>query len=229
MSARSHQAWSVATTIATNRGFYLAEGTGLAIHLHHRRSTDLDFFVHDNFDPDEILTEINRSELPVAVTGLADGTLNVLCDSVVVQFLSVAGQEQLSPTSTRDTANLAAIPDILAMKLNAVLGRAKLRDYFDLMVIDQRTGYSIENGIGLFLRRYRPAVPDQSVATLIRSLGYLDDVEDDATVPVARQQVVDFWNSRSVDVAKHTDRYGVIISPSTPLALEVLEEPSDPD
>ena len=40
-----------------------------------------------------------------------------------------------------------AIPDILAMKLNAVMGRAKLRDYFDLMVIDQQTGYPIELGI----------------------------------------------------------------------------------
>ncbi len=228
MSTRSHEAWTVATTIATSRGFYLAGGTGLAIHLHHRSSTDLDFFVHNNFDPEEILAEMKSSKLPVAVTSLASGTLNVLCDSVAVQFLSVAGQRQLGPTSQRGTASLAAIPDILAMKLNALLGRAKLRDYFDLMVIDQRTGYSIESGIRLFLGRYQPAVPDQSVATIIRSLGYLDDVEDDATVPVARQQIVEFWNSRSIEVAQHADRYGVI-SLSTPPALEALEEPSDPD
>jgi hypothetical protein len=117
----------------------------------------------------------------------------------------VAGQTQLGPTSRIDTANVAAIPDILAMKLNAVVGRAKLRDYFDLMVIGQQTGYPIEHGIQLFLHRYHAAVPEQTVATIIRSLGYLDDVEDDATVPVDRKQVVDFWNSRSVDIATHID------------------------
>ena len=209
MSSSSHRAWTVATTIASQRGFYLAGGTGLAIYLRHRRSADLDFFVHGNFDPQEILTELKNSKLPIAVTHLSQGTLNVLCDSVLVQFLSVAGQIQLSPTSRIDTADVASIPDILAMKLNAVLGRAKLRDYFDLMVIDQQTGYPIEAGIGLFLQRCRPAVPDQTVATIIRSLGYLDDVEDDATVPTERTKVVDFWNSRSVDVAKHIDRNGI--------------------
>lgn len=205
----SHRAWNITTTIASQRGFYLAGGTGLAIYLHHRKSTDLDFFVHGNFDFQEIVTELKNSTLPIAVTQLSQGTLNVLCDSVLVQFLSVAGQTQLSPTSRIDTADVAAIPDILAMKLNAVMGRAKLRDYFDLMVIDQQTGYPIELGIQLFLHRYHAAVPDQTVATLIRALGYLDDVEDDATVPIERKKVVDFWNFRSVDVANHIDRNGI--------------------
>ncbi|WP_276973115.1 nucleotidyl transferase AbiEii/AbiGii toxin family protein [Ferrimicrobium acidiphilum] len=207
MSSSSHRAWNITTTIASQRGFYLAGGTGLAIYLHHRKSTDLDFFLHGDFDPEEILAELKNSKLPIAVTHLSQGTLNVLCDSVLVQFLSVTGQTQISPTSRIDTANVAAIPDILAMKLNAILGRAKLRDYFDLMVIDQQTGYPIESGIQLLLHRYHAAVPDQTVATIIRSLGYLDDVEDDATVPIERKNVVDFWNSRSVDVAKHIDRF----------------------
>lgn len=211
MSSSSHRAWKIATTIASRRSFYLAGGTGLAIHLHHRRSTDLDFFVHDDFDPQEILNELQSAKLSVAVTHLSSGTLNVLYDSVLVQFLSAIGQMQLSPTSRIDTADVAAIPDILAMKLNAVTGRAKLRDYFDLMVIDQQTGYPIEHGIQLFLQRYHPAVPDQAVATLIRSLGYLDDVEDDLTVPVERKLIVEFWNSRSVEVAKYIDRNGISV------------------
>ena len=48
MSPGSHRAWKITTTIASQRGFYLARGTGLAIYLHHRKSTDLDFFIYGN-------------------------------------------------------------------------------------------------------------------------------------------------------------------------------------
>ncbi len=157
MPGGSHRTWSVATEIASHRGFYLAGGTGLALYLHHRRSTDLDFFLHLDFDPQEILDALTFHKLPIAILNLSPGTLNVLCNSVVVQFLSVAGQKLLGPTSRIDTADVASIPDILAMKLNAVTGRAKLRDYFDLMVIDQQTGYPIEQGLTFFLERYNPA------------------------------------------------------------------------
>lgn len=94
------------------------------------------------------------------------------------------------------------------MILNAITGRAKLRDYFDLKVIDQRTGYSIEQGLGFFDYRYRPQVPDQSITAVVRSLGYLDDVFEDETVPADRMAVVDFWRNRSVEVAEHLDRNG---------------------
>jgi hypothetical protein len=92
------------------------------------------------------------------------------------------------------------------MKLNAVTGRVKLRDYFDLMVIDQQTGYPIEQGLAFFLERYRPQVPEQSAIIVVQSLGYLDDVVEDETVPVARQVVVDFWHNRAVEVARNLDR-----------------------
>lgn len=208
MSTKSHRAWSIATKIASQRDFYLAGGTGLALHLHHRQSTDLDFFLHAPFDPQEILDELQSHNLPVAVLNMSHGTLNALYDSVLVQFLSVEGQSQLSPTSSVDTAEIAAIPDIFAMKLRAVTGRAKLRDYFDLMVIDQQSGYPIEQGISFYLERYHPSVPEQSTMTLILSLGYLDDVVDDETVPVNRKVVADFWQARSVELAQNLDRNG---------------------
>ncbi|MHB8263778.1 MAG: hypothetical protein ACYDGY_08525 [Acidimicrobiales bacterium] len=151
-------------------------------------------------------------ELPVAVTALSDGTLNILCDVVPVQFLSVEGQTQLSPTVKVDTANVAATPDILAMKLNAIIGRAKLRDYFDLMVIDQQTNYPVEIGIQLFFERFHPQVPEQSAMNIVRSLAYFDDVEDDATIPVDRDIVVQFWKTRSIKVARHLDRNGVFVT-----------------
>ncbi len=40
------------------KGFYLAGGTGLALHLGHRESIDLDFFREESFDENRYLTDI---------------------------------------------------------------------------------------------------------------------------------------------------------------------------
>lgn len=53
--------------------FYLAGGTGLVLRLHHRRSTDLEFFCHSEFDPQEILDALVASKHPVSVLDISPG------------------------------------------------------------------------------------------------------------------------------------------------------------
>ncbi len=208
MGARAHPVWDRVTGVAYRHGFYLAGGTGLALYLRHRQSADLDFFIHRDFDPSAIYEELSSFGLALVARSMGSNTLNVLCDTVMVQFLGVPAEHQLTATRSFGAANVADVPDILAMKLNAVVGRAKLRDYFDLMRIDQDTPYPLEHGVGLFLARYRPRVPEQVVGALIRSLGYLDDVDDDGTVPVARRDLERFWARRHVEMAANISRTG---------------------
>ncbi len=52
--------------------------------------------------------------------------------------------------------------------------------------------------------RWGIQVPEQTVATIMRLLGCLDDVEDDATVPIKRKPLADVENSRSFDIADHS-------------------------
>ena len=206
MSARAHPVWDRVTDVASRHGFYLAGGTGLALYLHHRQSADLDFFVHGDFDPGAIYEELSCLDLSLVARSMGSNTLNVLCETVTVQFLGVSAEHRLSATRSFGAVNVAAVPDILAMKVNAVLGRAKLRDYFDLMRIDQDTPYPLEHGVDLFLARYPPRVPEQTVGALIRSLGYLEDVEDDGAVPVARRDLERFWARRHVEIAVNVSR-----------------------
>ena len=43
---------------ASPRSGVLMGGTALAMHLKHRRSRDLDVFVHEPFDPDAVLEDL---------------------------------------------------------------------------------------------------------------------------------------------------------------------------
>jgi hypothetical protein len=88
----------------------------------------------------------------------------------------------------------------MAMKLKVVGDRGELRDYFDLMTIEQRTGRMVDEGLALFLERFRPEYPDQAINHILLGLGYFDDVDPDDAFPIARQQVVDYWTRRQREI-----------------------------
>lgn len=105
---------------------------------------------------------------------------------------------------------VAGIGDLMATTLAAVTGRVELRDYYDLMAMEQRTGRRVEEGLGLFLTRYEPTEPDpQAIGRIVTALGYLDDLDDDDLVPAARQEIAHYWQRRQPALLAATSRYGV--------------------
>lgn len=84
----------------------------------------------------------------------------------------------------------------MAMKLKVIGDRGELRDYFDLMVIEQRTGQTVEEGLSLFQARFSPESPDLAMAHVVRGLGYFDDVDDDQSLPVSLAEIKAYWTSR---------------------------------
>ena len=141
---------------------YLGGGTAIAVHLAHRVSRDLDFFFHrSSVNLDELSARLSAAG-PFAVTERAPGTLNGVFSATRVQFLHAdeARPQRLleSPTQV-DGLSVARISDLMAMKLKVVGDRGELRDYFDLMTIEQRTGRTVDEGLALFLERCRPEYP----------------------------------------------------------------------
>jgi hypothetical protein len=190
---------------------YLGGGTAIAVHLRHRESRDLDFFFHAAVDLDQ-LAERLRAQGPFAVTQRAAGTLNGLYRETRLQFLQ-AGLERperrLEPTIPVGGLQVAGLGDLLAMKLSAIAGRGQLRDYFDLMTIEQKGDRTIEEGLGLFLARYRPEHQDSALTPILLALGYLDDVADDPFLPLGRSVIVDYWERRQPEIVVAVERYGI--------------------
>lgn len=197
---------------------YLAGGTAIAVHLRHRPSRDLDFFFHEAVDLDR-LTKRLHTHGPFAVTQRAPGTLNGVFGETRLQFLQAGlerPQRRLEPPTLVGGLRIAGLGDLLAMKLNAVAGRAQLRDYFDLMTIERQGGRTIEEGLGLFVARYQPEHEDSAITPILLALGHLDDVGDDPFLPVERETIVRYWQRRQPELVAAVERFGI----SRPASLE---------
>jgi len=201
---------------------YLGGGTAIAVHLRHRPSRDLDFFFHgERVDLDQLVERL-RAQGPFAVSQRAPGTLNGLFGETRLQFLQaglVRPERRLEPTTPVGGIHVAGLGDLLAMKLNAIAGRAELRDYFDLMTIERQGGRTIEEGLGLFLARYQPEHEDSAITPILLALGHLDDVGDDPFLPVERDAIVRYWQRRQPELVVAIERYGM----SRPANLEPPE------
>ncbi|MGC6425955.1 MAG: nucleotidyl transferase AbiEii/AbiGii toxin family protein [Akkermansiaceae bacterium] len=150
--------------------FYLAGGTSLALRYGHRFSVDLDFFTDKPFETNHILTEL--SELQPELIGQDSNTLTLLIKGVKLDVLSHR-YPLLRHPETIDSITLASVPDVCAMKVNAVTRRGTKKDFFDLSCL--MNIHSLREMIDFYLRKY----PNVDTFTAVRSLGYFDDAEED--------------------------------------------------
>jgi len=182
---------------------YLGGGTAIAVHLAHRISRDLDFFFHhQSIDLDELARRL-AAVGPFAVTERSAGTLNGVFSATKVQFLhadEARPQHLLESPREVDGLRIAGLSDLIAMKLKVVGDRGELRDYFDLMTIEQRTGRTADEGLALFVARFQPEYPEQAINHILLGLGYFDDVDPDNALPMPRSQIVDYWTRRQPEI-----------------------------
>ena len=109
-------------------------------------------------------------------------------------------QRVLEAPQQFDGLQVAQISDLMAMKLKVVGDRGELRDYFDLITIEQRTNRTVDEGLALFLERFQPGFPDQALNHIVLRLGYFGDVDPDYALPVSRQEIVDYWTRRQPEI-----------------------------
>lgn len=183
-------------------GLYLAGGTATAIHLHHRRSNDLDFFFHGNeVDLDGLQEEL--SKLGAAVDLRSPGTLRVYIGPTKVEFFhadEARAQPVLVPPTEIADVQVADIRDLMAMKLKVLYERGELRDYYDVKEIEERKGVSIEEGVALFRERYGLDRASPAIRQLIVAMGHLDDGDEDESLPMTKGELQAWWRKRQAKV-----------------------------
>lgn len=178
---------------------YLVGGTAIAARLGHRESRDLDFLYHRQAVNLDALAGLLGGLGRFVVQQRAPGTLAGALDGTRIQVLHAderRPQHRLDAPEPLGGLRVAGMRDLVATKLQAVAGRAALRDYLDLMEIETRTGLAMEEGLGLWLARYRPDHEAAAVTHLVLALGSLEDVEADPTLPIAHSRIARYWESR---------------------------------
>ena len=228
------EAWPHVAAVAPSSGV-LHGGTALAVHLRHRVSRDLDVFMFDEFDPETVAVDL-RERGRFSVDLIDQGTLNGIFDGAKVQFLSVQKQRQLEAPTVLAGLRIASISDLYATKINAVAGRGELRDYFDLMRIEQDTGRRAEEGLSLFMERFGVDRSNAVLGHAVNALGYLEDLQDDPYLseefgPEITEQIKSYWRKRHPEVVRSFDASPVADQRPTRSLLQRLttrERPAKP-
>jgi len=177
-------------------GIYLAGGTAAAIHLGHRLSIDLDFFLPSEFDPQELLKVIKNAGIRVSDAKFGPGTLYCIINETKVSFLHYS-YPLLEETEGFEGARLASLLDIALMKIIAIASRGSRKDFIDLFFILKKIK------LGAILEKFSEKFPEGALEPYhyIKSLTYFDDAEND---PMPRMLVACKW-----DKVKSTIRQAV--------------------
>ena len=154
-------------------GFYFASGTGLALHLGHRLSRDLDFFSPELFDEEALLHRL-QSLPELAVRSRSSYTLHCDIQGVKVSFLGYP-YPLLYPLADLRGAKVADPRDIACMKISAIASRGTRRDFVDLYFMAQQQ--DLAELLHLFRRKYEQT--NYSLPHILKSLTYFEDAEKD--------------------------------------------------
>jgi len=155
------------------KGFYLAGGTALALQLKHRTSLDFDFYTRSHFNASQLL-DVLKKNFPQKIeeVSIAEDTLFVRIDKVASSFFWYQ-YLLVSPLIKTKGPLLASILDIAAMKLIALTGRAKKRDYIDIFYLLEKV--SLEEMFKAARKKYSLFNP----YIVKRALTFFDDVEEE--------------------------------------------------
>jgi hypothetical protein len=204
------RAWPVVAEVVPDDAVLMG-GTALTVHLHHRVSRDLDLFTTEDFDVDRLASAL-ASHGSFATTTKAEGTLNGVFDDAKVQVLWARGQRVLERPTVVAGMRIGSLSDLLATKVKVIGDRGELRDYVDLMALEQMAHRTVEEGIALYLQRYGLDDDHPSIRAIVTGLGYFDDVAGDPLLeseqgPELFDRVRSYWQGRQPEVIAHLDRH----------------------
>ena len=181
-------------------GFYLAGGTAIAIHLHHRQSLDLDFFSIDaHADLEAVKSAARVAFQDVQVVAESDASVQLRCDGPPTDFVRYPYPPLEPPKVGTEGVAVAGVLDLSVMKLAAIARRGLRRDFWDLFAI-ARAGTSLDESAAAYVRRY--GVAEADLYHVLRALTYFADAEKDPVLPRGMtgeswEEIKRFWRQEA--------------------------------
>jgi hypothetical protein len=150
-------------------GAALGGGTSLALVFGHRKSMDIDFFLTDPFDSVQLQNALARLIPGIQIVNRTAGSLSAAAGSVKVDILSHS-YPLLDAYTHLETIQCLSLPDMAAMKVNAVTNRGSKKDFSDLLLLSEN-GLTLSAALDRFCRKYGHA----GRFLAVRSLNWFGD------------------------------------------------------
>lgn len=193
LSQSTYQNLAILAKISDVNSFYLAGGSAVALHFGHRLSFDLDFFTQKAFSGTGLAKKIQEYGDFSSEQVLEDTLLGKLNGEKVSFFLYE--YPMLKRNKSWKKINIASLSDLAAMKIEAIGGRGRKRDFIDLYFINKTI--SIKKALSLYDKKYKALA--SNMIHLIRSLGYFEDAQEDEMPQmlekISWEEVKDFFRT----------------------------------
>lgn len=158
-------------------GFSLVGGTALALRYGHRTSVDLDLFCEEKFKHQLIIDALAR-EFGISFTYEGDNSpIGFFCfiENIKVDLIHYP-HPVIHQGEVTENLKIYSSEDIAAMKLSAILGRGKKKDFWD--VDELLHHFSAEEIIEFYYQKF----PNQILLiSMPQALTYFADAEESET------------------------------------------------
>jgi predicted nucleotidyltransferase component of viral defense system len=180
--------------------FSLVGGTALSLRYGHRSSVDLDLFLHKKFDFKSIENELKNAfgndfnyESGHKKIGIFCYIQKIKVDIVYFPHPTIEKIEEVNNIRMYSSA------DISAMKIQAILGRAKKKDFWDLYELLQH--YPLQQLMEWHKQKY----PNQMLAISIpNAITYFSEAEESETPVSFKNQT---WEQIKKGISKTVSDY----------------------
>ena len=187
-------------TLTSLQPFSLVGGTALALRYGHRSSVDLDLFFHEKFDhqiiESELISEFGNDfdyESGHKQFGIFCYLQKIKVD--IVYF----PHKPISDFIVEENIRMYSSADISAMKIQAILGRGKKKDFWDLHELLQH--YPLQQMIDWHKQKY----PSQMLAISIpNAITYFADADESETPVSFKNQT---WEQIKKGISKAVSDY----------------------
>ncbi|MEO8823563.1 MAG: nucleotidyl transferase AbiEii/AbiGii toxin family protein [Ginsengibacter sp.] len=154
--------------------FSLVGGTALSLLFGHRKSVDLDIFSDKSFENERIITVLKKKFGKKFVREEKAPRFGIFCFINDVKIDIVRHPHPLiRPLQNIEGLRLFSTEDIIAMKVQAILGRGKKKDFWDIAELLKH--YSIADFISFHKEKY---ASQNLMITVPQAITYFADAEE---------------------------------------------------
>jgi hypothetical protein len=186
--------------VSSLQQFSLVGGTTLALQYGHRSSEDLDLFSNEKFNHLQIISELESIFKHRFVYKQENTQFGIFCfiDDVKVDIVYFP-HLPIAAIVEENHIRMYSIADISAMKIQAILGRAKKKDFWDLYELLQH--YPLQQLIDWHKQKY----PSQMLAISIpHAITYFVEAEESETPVSYKGQT---WDGIKKGISKKVSDY----------------------
>lgn len=156
------------------KGFSLVGGTALSLYYGHRKSDDLDLFSNLPFENAEISIALGKKFKSSFVNRSTNPRFGIFgfVDEVKIDIIRYP-HPFIRPGLLIDEIRMFSIEDIMAMKVQAILGRGRKKDFWD--VAELLHHYTVQD----FIRFHKEKYASQNLLiTVPQAITYFADAEE---------------------------------------------------